>query len=431
MRRTDPLKHAREAWGQDHNPFPPAAIAGEDSSNSPYDSELLAADRDDFIQRLIIKAVPPPGREFGYLWSQGRSDDTGFGKTCLMLETRRELNRDFAKTLASEYSLPQETKIAATWASMKTTGVTGIYPLLFNAIVDAAKSPSPNEPSLIEKCWDSIAASTGINRADTETFSSGITQAIHASRRKLFPGYPEVRDDITGALASCDSNLVLNCLESVTQAGRSRNGLAYFESFYCLVRAAGVSHLFVFIDQLEDLATATKIPRSTRQREVGRFRDIFAETAGFRGHCHAVFTFHRRAANALADFWHMERINPPFEPKHPIGRNACVVLRGLQSTRQVERLLATYLDTVRQRPTHTADPFDPSAFQSLLDRSDGRIGQLLPEASALWDRAADEQMASINAQFVAENLPPIDAERLEPAYESVSDHDTLNALWHK
>ena len=69
-------------------------------------------------------------------------------------------------------------------------------------------------------------------------------------------------------------------LEGVTQAGRTRNGLAYFEAFYTLVRAAGVDHLFVLIDQLEDLATAKNIPRSTRQREVGRFRDIFAETAG-------------------------------------------------------------------------------------------------------------------------------------------------------
>ena len=128
----------------------------------------------------------------------------------------------------------------------------------------------------------------------------------------------------------------------MTQAGRTRNGLAYFEAFYTLVRAAGVDHLFVLIDQLEDLATAKNIPRSTRQREVRRFRDIFAETAGFRGSCHAIFTFHRRAAIALKDFWVAERINPPFDTKHPIGRNACVVLSGLTSTRQVERLLTTY-----------------------------------------------------------------------------------------
>jgi hypothetical protein len=425
----DPLKHAKEAWGQDHNPFPPAAIAGEDSKDSPYDSELLADDRDEFIRKLVVKAVLPPGREFGYLWSQGRADDTGFGKTRLMLETRREVNKDFGKTIIADYSLPKNSTMAATWASMKTTGVIGIYPLLFNAIVDASKRSAPEEPSLIERCWDAIAHNSGTGRQDVDMLSEVVRALIHGKRRELFPGYPEVRDDLTEALCSCDSSKVLRALEEVTHAGRARNGLAYFECFYCLVRAAGVEHLFVFIDQLEDLATSSKIPRATRQREVGRFRDIFAETAGFRGHCHAVLTFHRRAANALVDFWHAERINPPFEPTHAIGRNACVVLRGLKTTHQVERLLSTYLDSVRHKPTGTAEPFDPSAFQLLLDRSDGRIGLLLPDAYALWERANEEQAASIDTQFVSENLPAVEGE--ETPHETVSDDDTLNALWKR
>jgi len=161
---------------------------------------------------------------------------------------------------------------------------------------------------------------------------------------------------------------------------------------------------------------------------VGRFRDIFAETAGFRGRCHAVFTLHRRAASALTDFWHLERINPPFEPAHPVGRSATVVLHGLTTTRQVERVLAVYLDSVRAKPSGTADPFDPSAFQILLEHCEGRIGQLLPEASALWQRAAEAQLPSITAQFIAEN--PVAPEET-PSLDRVSDDDTLEALWNR
>lgn len=429
MPRKHPLKHAKEAWGQDRNPFPSAAIAGEDSADAPYDSAILAKDRDQFIQKLIVKAVMPPGREFGYLWSEGRLDDTGFGKTRLMLETRSELNRDFGKAIAEEYGLPDKTTLAGVWASMKTTGVTGIYPLLFNAIVDGAKRPTSEEASLIERCWATIASQSSTDPEDRSALSFQVENALHASRRKLFPGYPALREDIKRTLASCDPNAVLDGLENVSQANRTRNGLAYFEAFYCLVRAARVEHLFVFIDQLEDLATAKNIPRSTRQREVGRFRDIFAETAGFRGRCHSIFTFHRRAAIALADFWHAERINPPFEPEHPIGRNATVVLRGLTTDAQIERLLATYLDSVRQKPTGTAEPFEPATFQILRQRCDGRIGQLLPEACALWDRATEEQLSTISAQFVSDNLPEQD--EVETPTEAVSDEDTLNALWNR
>jgi hypothetical protein len=429
MKKKNPLQHAREAWGQDHNPFPAAAIAEESSQDDPYDGDILAEDRDRFIEKLIVKAVLPPGREFGYLWSQGRTADTGYGKTRLMLETKKALNRDFGHSVAHDYGLREGTKMAAVWASMKTIGITGIYPLLFNAIVDAANSTNVKEPSLIERCWTAIAAQAKIEIADTQALEIEVEGKIKASRRKLFPGFPELRDDILDALISCDPDAVLTGLEAVSHASRARNGLAYFEAFYCLVRAAGIEHLFVFIDQLEDLATATKIPRATRQREVGRFRDIFAETAGFKGHCHAAFTFHRRAANALADFWHAERINPPFEPEHPIGRNAAVVLQGLKTTHQVERLLAIYLDSVREKPTGNAEPFDASTFQLLLERSDGRIGMLLPEASALWDRAADEQVPVITAQFVSENLPA--QEDAPVSTEGVSDEDTLKALWNR
>jgi hypothetical protein len=429
MPRNDPLKHAREAWGQERNPYPAAAIAGENSTDQPYDAQVLEKDREQFIEKLIVKAAVAPGREFGYLWSLGRRNDTGYGKTRLMLETRKELNADLGEQIVKEYGAPKGTKLGAVWASMKTTGVSGIYPLLFNTIVDAATAPAEDQPSLIQQCWHAIAQGAGLDPEDSDALSPEVLKRVQVTRRKLFRGYPELRDDITEALSSCDLDNVVEKLEGVTQAGRTRNGLAYFEAFYTLVRAAGVDHLFVLVDQLEDLATAKNIPRSTRQREVGRFRDIFAETAGFRGNCHAIFTFHRRAAIALADFWVAERINPPFEPKHPIGRNACVVLSGLTSTRQVERLLTTYGDAVRQKPQGTAEPFDPSTFQLLLDRSEGRIGQLLPEACALWDRAAEAQLPSITADFVQENLP--ETEDIDNEPDAASDEDTLNALWNR
>jgi len=422
------LKHLREAWGLDHNPFPAAAIGGEDSMDAPYNADLLASDHDLVREKLIAKAVLPPGREFGYLWSQGRRDDTGFGKTTMMMRTARELNTDFGKSILSEYGLPDGITMAGVWASMKLTGVTGIYALLFNTIVYAAMRPTPDDPSLIERCWDSIAQQANIDPLDKDTLSPLVGQEMKKARRNLFPGYPELRYDIWKALVSCDRDTVLTVLEQVTQAGRTRNGLAYFEAFYSLVRAAAVEHLFVFIDQLEDLATARNIPRATRQREVGRFRDIFAETAGFRGHCHAVFTFHNRAAQVLADFWHLERLNPPFWPQDPMGRPATVVLKGLTTVNQIENLLATYLDSVREKPTGTADPFEPSTFQVLLERCDGRIGQLLPEAYAILEQAAEAQLPTIPGQFIEDSMP-VDAEADTPT-DAVSDQDTLDALWN-
>ena len=423
------LKHMREAWGLSQNPFPPSAIGGEDSMNAPYSGAVLTEDRDQFIEKLIVKAALPPGREFGYLWSQGRRDDTGYGKTTLMLHTARELNTDFGQAIIKEFDLPSDMLMAGVWASMKLTGVTGIYALLFETIAFAAQRPSPDELCLLEKCWNAIAANAGVDPEDRSALVPTIRDEIHQTQRTLFPGYPALRNDIVEALVSCDTNVVLSRLSQVTRPSRTRNGLAYFEALYCLVRAAGVGHLFVFVDQLEDLATARNIPRATRQREVGRFRDIFAETAGLRGRCHAVFTFHNRAASALIDFWQWERLSPPFSPQDPMGRSATIVLKGLTSAAQVEALLATYLDSVREVPTGTTDPFEPSTIQVLLERCDGRIGQILSEAFVILDQAADESLPSIAGSFILDSLPgPQDS----PSYtEPASDEDTLTALWNQ
>lgn len=424
------LLHMREAWDLRQNPFPPAAIGGENSMDSPYSGAILSADRSQFIEKLIVKAALPPGREFGYLWSQGIRDDTGFGKTTLMLHTARELNSDFGEAIISQYGLPSDMKMAGVWASIKTTGVTGIYPLLFETIAFAAQRPIPTELSLLERCWNAIALSVGVDPDDIGELSMAVGSEIQRTHQALFPGYPALRRDIVEALTSCRTQSVLEALSQVSRPGRSRNGLSYFEALYCLVRAAGINHFFVFIDQLEDLATARNVPRATRQREVGRFRDIFAETAGFRGNCHAIFTFHNRAAQALADFWHLERINPPFSPQDPIGRTATVVLKGLTSTDQVEDLLTTYLDSARESPNGTAGPFEPSAFQVLLDRSDGRIGQALSEAYAILDQAAEDLLPSISGDFIADNLRGQQETSSEVTTVADDDTDTLEALWN-
>jgi hypothetical protein len=420
----------REAWGITSNPFPPAAIAGEDSMDSPYNADILSEDREQFIEKLIVKASLPPGREFGYLWSQGRRDDTGFGKTRLMLQTSAELNSDFGQVIITKYALPAGTSMAAAWASMKMTGVTGIYPLLFNTISYAAQRQVVNQPSLLEKCWAAVADRNQVNVADVDSLSRVVESEIQRMHGKLFPGQPALRRDALQVIVSCTEQQVLSSLSKITPTARARNGLSYFEALYSLIRAAGVEHFFVFIDQLEDLATAKNVPRATRQREVGRFRDIFAETAGFRGHCHAIFTFHNRAAHALADFWHLERINPPFWPQDPMGRPATVVLKGLTSITQVEGLLATYLDSVRENHTGSAEPFDPSAFQILLERCDGRIGQLLAEAYSVLEQAADLGLSSITGQFIADAMPePVDSGG--QAETATSQEDTLEALWNR
>ena len=94
----------------------------------------------------------------------------------------------------------------------------------------------------------------------------------------------------------------------------------------------------VFVDQLEDLATTQTVTKAKRSREVGRMRDIIAETAPFAWKARVPSTFHVRAADALNQMWSLNRL-PSYDPEDPANEGSVVVLRGIQDVDQARELL--------------------------------------------------------------------------------------------
>ena len=73
------------------------------------------------------------------------------------------------------------------------------------------------------------------------------------------------------------------------------------------VKAGGIERLFLFVDQLEDLANNRTLTKAKRDREVGRIRDL-QEEEPYASQLRMVLTFHSTAAAALAD---AARVRPP------------------------------------------------------------------------------------------------------------------------
>ena len=51
------------------------------------------------FRRKLIRGGVRGGQAIGFLWSQGVRADTGFGKTTLMQEIAREINKDLGAEL--------------------------------------------------------------------------------------------------------------------------------------------------------------------------------------------------------------------------------------------------------------------------------------------------------------------------------------------
>ena len=136
----DALAHMEEAWKLDANPFPAEAIHAHDG---PYCPTVFDEESQEFRRKLIRGSVR--GRaNIGFLWSQGAHADTGFGKTTLMRQMTREINRDLGVDTLTRAGVGarKQVPIAAAFSNLNGLNASGLYPVLFNAVIDLAQ-PTP------------------------------------------------------------------------------------------------------------------------------------------------------------------------------------------------------------------------------------------------------------------------------------------------
>ena len=196
-------------------------------------------------------------------------------------------------------------------------------------------------------------------------------------------------------------------LGKVSATARLRNGLHYLDFALAALAAAGIDHVYLMIDQLEDLATTRTISTAKRSREIGRIRDML-EGPPYVNRVHFVLTFHNRAAQVLERYWQENRL-PPFEISTS-NVSSVVVLRGIKDDDQVSALLRVYLDEYRLAPVEDPlTPFEPDAVTVLREVCDGRVGILLNRARELLDSAADGNVARITGEFASSFFTGTDA----------------------
>lgn len=387
-----------DAWGLDSNPFPASTI-----NTSPTNiNEAVFPDEFRAVREKLVTDAIVSGRPLGFLWSIPPSpggEDTGLGKTGTMRRVAWELNRDWGEglvPLGARARLLGQTDATALYTTFDRNKVTSLNAALFQAVVYAADpANSPDGRPLAQRLRDRLIKRHILERDDV----AGVRAVLASERSRLAPGRPVLRAEALAALAVPDEggSVLANALAEVSDASRQRSGLDYFEAFFTLAQAAGVYHVFVFVDQLEDLANST-VPRAKRSKEVERIRDVAFENPMFVGKLHLVFTMHGRAQHAVEGFWREARL-PRFDRATSTDEYV-VTLQGVQTDQQAAELLHTYMRPFRpERPDDIA-PFDPSSLAVLREVRDGRVGPMLELARLVFDRAATHNKPVIDAAFV-------------------------------
>ena len=388
---TSPYQHMEEAWGLDQNPFPHVAISG--GWKDPYSSDVFPGEETEFFQKTVRGALQG-NQQVGFLWSKGPGGDTGYGKTALMRESVRKINEDFGRQVQAATGIRDEriVPIAAGFSELNTMNRTGLYPVLFNAVIGMATDASA--PLLVAR--DSICEAIGDDAPEK------IEAKLIETRLSIAPRSSALRPDLIRTFSNAPRDLP-GFLGSVTEATQIRSGIQYLDFALVALAAAGVRKVFLMIDQLEDLATNMSLPAARRQREIGRIRDLM-ENEPYASRLHMTFTFHATAASKLESFWERNRL-PSFEDT-PANQSAVVVLRGIRDDDQVEALLRVWLDAYRIDKSVPGDlvPFERDALTVLRQISQGRPGILLNRANELFSAGAVAQRGLIDGAFARDHF---------------------------
>lgn len=414
----DAFDHMEEAWSLDGNPFPAEAIHAQDSPYSPtaFDEESRE------FRRKLIRGSIRGSVNIGFLWSQGAQSDTGFGKTTLMREITKEINHDLGvDTLTKAGVRPaKQTPVAAAFSNLNNLNASGLYPVLFNAVIDLAQPSTTNTPILDQ-------ARTRIIEHLESDEPSAIVKHINDTWLRICGTAPPLRYELVNAFASSGAHEVMVVLGAVSATARLRNGLHYLDFALGVLAAAGIDHLYLMIDQLEDLATTRSITAAKRSREIGRIRDML-EGPPYANTVHFIFTFHNRAAQVLERFWEQNRL-PPFEIS-PSNAASVVVLRGLKDDDQARELLRVYLEDRREGSVDDElIPFESDSIGVLREVSEGRVGILLNRARELLNFAAERGEPRITGELARRFFEGrVDSSDLEPISDDSNESEDIDDL---
>lgn len=396
----------RDNYGFEQNPFPASAIARWGSSDerengSLYNTDVVPKEYAEAIEKFVVGPVDS-GSKFHFLWSLGEGDEArGFGKTVLLGHIAREINADLGRQvlLANDFDDQEaiESPVLAAMGTFNKIDVTGLAAVSLEQVkylaqIDCSTGRSPLEilrEHLVRRLQgespDAIKDGTEI---EADTIRNAVRDTNLALGGKTL-GSPDRY--FLNHFANADWRSLVGFLRDAN----AKDGFGLLSSFFIIAHAAGIKRVLLFIDQVEDFASADT-PKKRRALEVERFRDIAVETQPFGDMASYVLTMHPAAARSVEEYWSLARL-PKIDHLLKQNERITVILKPLKRLEDAEKLLLGYMHRFRLQGSafDSLHPLNRAAVNVLLDVSGGRPGKMLKVAHDLIEEGARNAWARI------------------------------------
>lgn len=174
---------------------------------------------------------------------------------------------------------------------------------------------------------------------------------------------------------------------------RSTLGVEYYlEAFLQLFKYSGIRHIYLLVDELEDLRTVRLSPKAAA--------DYLATLRKMIQHNYRMFSF---VLACTRDAWdELLSLYPAIQDRFPI------VIDLLPSNADYKEVVKTYLTEARVEGREIADPWFPfteDAIDEVINKRGGVIRHVLTDLRTVLDVAAQNNVRpKINADFVRTSL---------------------------
>lgn len=423
-------------YGLLRNPFPGNATYGEDNQ-LVYVPEMFGDQRREFLRKFILAPLENGQPLIGAVWSvvPGDPEARGFGKSTLMGEEAKIINRDFGKSILSSLEVSatevEANPILSSYVSFNTKSQGGIgnidsaaFHLTRFILRQDHESGSTIHQALRERAAANLLAS---GKASPGAETDAIVFAVRDKFRKLAVTIDirNLLDEYLYYLASPDTEALQRFLvDEVGTWHHDRNGLKYLQLFVAFSEIAGIEHMTFFVDQVEDFTASAGAAKL--QKNVKIIRDALLETEPFSSRVSFVFQFHPDAYEKLRDAWLHEDLRS-LAWDDPLNVPYVVVLKGLETFGSA-KLLA---DRCLNHPSVIAPnrqsgiyPFTDGSLKLVWEATRPRPRWFLRVLHDLLQLGKDARVASIDEPFVGPKLQSLSADARSGSQEDVVFADT-------
>jgi hypothetical protein len=420
-----------DVFGLRENPFKSSHVYNVDKPDV-YVPEMYGEQLEEFYQKFFLL---PLGKEnnkqvIGALWSSHQGDDIGkgFGKSMLMAEESRRINKDFGRAMLELAEVGEkdieENPVLAGYCTFDESKVVKTFPAaLLDAVIFILESKYGEDSTVHAELRRRLIARIDATEGyEGEEIKEALLQDLRKYRGLNIQLAHATLNGFIDRLCHEDTDDLIHFIrhEGIGPRIKAMQGFNFVHVFNAFVSLAGIVYVAYFIDQIENFASWTR----KQDKEVKVLRESIRQTSPTAEMSSFIFQMHIRAEEAIENMWNNEDL-PSLSFSKRINGARIVYLKGLGTTAEAVDLATHYIDQCRMPDAKIVNPLHPfteDVIEAVRLAVNGNPRSFLEALFNILNQAELQNQKKIDLMFVQ---PLLDDEG-EDVNEDDEDKDYSN-----